>query len=452
MKIVIIGNGKVGSSIAASLVSEGHDVTVVDCNAQKLQKLQNSLDVMCIEGNGATAVTQLEASVDKAGLVIAVTPHDELNILCCIIARHLGTARTILRVRTPEYYRQMHLIRDDLHLSSVINPELATADEIARVLIFPPAVKVEVFQKGKVELVEHLLPSSSTLSGYSLHDIYKKYKIKLLICAVQRNNEVFIPDGNFVLQPNDRINIAATHKDIERFFKISGHMKSKIRTVMIIGGGSVCYYLSLRLLGVGMKVKIIEKDYNRCTRMAELLPEAVVICGDGTEQELLIEEGIQCVDAFVALTGIDEENMLIALYAKENTNAKVVVKINRDNYAFLAKELGLDCVIYPKYLTTSHVLSYVRSRENAEGSEIESLYHIIGDKVEAIEFHVYNNIPTLIGIPLRDVRLRKNILICTIVRKREIIIPDGNTTIELGDSVVIVSKEHHFSSIKDILA
>ena len=432
MKIVIIGNGKIGSNLAALLVQEGHDITVVDCDETHLRKSQNTLDVMCIEGNGATAETQLEAGADKATLLIAATPYDEVNVLCCLIGKRLGTKKTISRVRMPEYYQQMHLIREDLGLSMVINPELSTADEIMRVLVFPSAAKVEVFGKGKLELVEYRLPDFPWLEHITLVELYKKIKTKFLICAVQRDEEVFIPSGDFALQEGDRIHVAASHRNIERFFRASGFMKDKVRTVMIVGGGRVGYYLSKQLLAVGMKVKLIEKDRERCEKLSDLLPKAIVICGDGTDQDLLIEEGVLEVDGFVALTGIDEENMIISLFAKDSTNAKVVTKVSRENYIDLSSELGLDCVVSPKSLTMGNVLSYVRSLESTAGSEIESLYH-------------------LVGVPLKDVQLKKNILICAIIRKREIIIPDGGAVIELGDSVVIVSKKHHFSSLKDIL-
>lgn len=451
MKVVVIGNGKVGSNLSYALVGEGHDVTVVDHKAERLTKIQNALDVMCIEGNGATVETQLEAAVDKAGMLIATTPYDELNIMCCLIAKRLGAKKTVSRVRMPEYFRQIDLIREDLGLSMVINPELAMADEIARVLIFSSAEKVEVFGKGKLELVEYRLPQDALVDGLSLQEIYKNVKTKVLICAVQRGEEIFIPGGDFVLRARDRIHVAGSHKNIERFFHSCGFIKEKIKTVMIVGGGCSCYYLAQQLLTIGMKVKIIEKDQERSIKMAELLPKAIIIHGDGTDQELLMEEGVLHVDAFVSLTGIDEENIILSLFASDATQAKVVTKINSDNYIKLASRLGLDCVISSCYLTTSNVLSYVRSLANAAGSEVESLYHIIGNQAEAIEFRVREVVSGLVGIPLREVRLKKNILICAIIRKREIIIPDGSASIELGDLIVLVSKDYHFSQIKDVL-
>lgn len=452
MKVVVIGNGKIGSSLSSALVSEGHDVTIVDNNEAKLNRSKNTLDVMCIEGNGATSETQLEASVDKSQIVISVTPYDELNILSCLIAKRLGAEKTILRVRMPEYYKQMHLIKEELGLSMVINPELITASEIFRVLTLPAAVKVEVFGKGRLELIEFKVTDKTGIAPVNLHNLYKKVKTKFLVCAVQRGNEVFIPTGDFIIRNNDRLSIAATHKSIEKFFRSSGLMKDKVKSVMIAGGGMIGYYLASQLLAVGMRVKIIEKDEDRSLEIARLLPKAIVICGDGTDQALLLEEGIMSVDAFVALTGIDEENIILSLFAKENTNAKVVTKINRDNYINIASQIGIDCIVSPKTLVVSNVISYVRSLDNAADSEIESLYHLVGGEVEAIEFKVKENVENVVGIPLKDMKLKENLLISAIIRKREIIIPDGNTSIELGDSVVIVSKEHRFSKLKDILA
>lgn len=450
MKMVIIGNGKAGSSLSSMLANEGHDVTVIDINASALEKIQNTEDVMCIEGNGIDADVQREASVGKAGMVIAATHHDEVNLLCCLIARKLGAKRTISRVRNPEYYKQIDFIRDDLGLSMVINPEGITADEILRVLITPDAAKVEVFEKGKMELVEYKIPDNSPILDLSLLEIYRRTRIKFLICAVQRDSEIYIPGGNFVLRAGDRINIAAAHKEIEQFFKMNGSIKDKVKSCMIVGGGRICYYLTKSLLGMGMHVKIIEKDLERCRQLAQLFPKASVIHGDGTDQDMLAEEGIKDADAFVAITGIDEENIIMSLYAKNNSNAKVVTKVNRESYAGLTGQIGLDCIISPKYLTTNSVLAYVRSLDNTE-SNIESIYHIVDDRVEAAEFKIKENIPRLIGVPLKDLKIKKNVLICSVVRGRQVIIPDGGTTIERNDSVVVISKEYRFSDIRDIL-
>ena len=450
MKMVIIGNGKVGSSLASMLSNEGHDVTVIDINAAALERTQNTEDVMCIEGNGIDKSVQADANVGKSGVVIAATHYDEVNLLCCLIAKKLGAKRTIARVRNPEYYKQIDFIREDLGLSMIINPEGITADEILRVLITPDAANVEVFERGRMELVEYKLPESSPILDCSLQEIYKRTKIKFLICAVQRDSDIYIPGGGFILRSGDRISIAASHKEIEQFFKMNGSIKDKVKYCMIVGGGRISYYLTKNLLGMGMHVKIIEKNLDRCKQLAQIFPKAAVINADGTDQDTLVEEGIRETDAFVAVTGIDEENIIMSLYAKNNSNAKVVTKVNRESYVDLASQIGLDCIISPKSLTTSSVLAYVRSLDNTE-SNIESLYHIVNNRVEAVEFRIRESIPGLTGIPLKDLKTKKNILICSVVRGRQVIIPDGGTTIEAGDSVVIVSKEHRFMDIRDIV-
>lgn len=451
MKVVIVGDGKVGNNLASLLVQEGHDVTIIDCKSEALKKTLNTQDVMCIEGNGATAEVQIEAGVKKAGLLIATTAHDELNMLCCLISKKLGAEKAISRVRNPEYHKQIDLIREEMGLSMVINPELATADEIARMLILPTATKVEIFEKGRIVLVEHRIKADSPLVGLSLAEIYKRLKLKFLICAVQRESGIYIPSGDFIIREGDRINITASQNGIENFFKISSQLKNRIKTVMIVGGGRIGYYLSLQLINMGMKVKIIEKSYDRCTELCNILPKATIIHGDGTDQDLLKEEGISDVDAFIALSGMDEENIIMSLFAKNNSDAKVVTKINRPSFIDMANELGIDSVVSPKDLTTNSILSYVRSLSNAADSSIESLYKLVGNRVEAIEFLVKESIPGLTGIPLRDIKLKKNILICAIVRKRQVIIPNGNDSIELGDSVVLATMEHRFSGLKDIL-
>lgn len=451
MKMIIIGNGKVGSSLASMLSNEGHDVRVIDINASALEKIQNTEDVMTHLGNGIDVDVQRDAAVNKAGMVIATTHHDEVNLLCCLIAKKLGAARTIARVRNPEYYKEIDFIKEDLGLSMVINPERITADEILRVLITPNAAKVEVFEKGKVELVEYKIPDNSPILDCSLLEIYKRTKIKFLICAVQRDSEIFIPGGNFTLRTGDRISIAATHNDIQKFFKMCGSIKDKVKSCMIVGGGKICYYLTKSLLGMkNVSVKIIEKDINRCQQLAQIFPKIPIIHGDGTDQSLLIEEGIREADAFVSITGIDEENIIMSLYAQNNSNAKVVTKVNRESYVSLTGDIGLDCLISPKNLSTNSVLTYVRSLVNNE-SNIESIYHIVDNRVEAAEFKIHEKIPGLTGIPLRDLKLKKNMLICSVIRDRQAIIPDGSTSIELNDSVVVISKEHRFSDIHDIL-
>lgn len=452
MKFVVIGAGKIGATLSEQLVEEGHSVIAVDSNPEAVKKLLNSQDIMCIEGNGATAGVQIDAGVKGSDMLIATTAHDELNMVCCMLGRQLGAKKTICRVRNPEYLDQIDIIKNQLGLALIINPELYTAQEIVNGLVFPTASRLEVFGKGKVEMVELKLSEGSPFIGLTLAEIYKRLKLKFLICAVQREHGIFIPTGDFVLHADDRINIAATHSDIERFFRENGLVKTKIKSVMIVGGGRIGFYLAKQLSAMGMRVKVIEKDYNRCTELCDEIPKATIIHGDGTDQELLLDEGIRDVDAFVALSGLDEENIIMSLYAKNNSEAKTITKINRDSYVDMARMLGLDTLVMPKLLTTATILSYVRSLENASSeSRIESLYHLIGNQVEAIEFNIKEAIPGLTGVPLKDIKIKKDILICAIIKKRQVIIPSGNDTIELDNSVIIVTKDQRFSELRDIL-
>ena len=450
MKIVIIGCGKVGRTLSASLSNGKNDVILIDRNTDAIMRVQDMQDVMCIEGDGADVDVQLEANVDKSGLLIAATTSDELNILCCLIAKNLGVKKTISRVRNPLYYKQMDIVKEDLGLSMVINPELTTADEILRILMFPAAAQVEVFAKGRMELVEYKLDENSLLDGKSLIDIYKIRKIKFLICAVERDSEIFIPSGDFILHSGDKVYVAASHRNLENFFKDIGVLTNKVKTVMIVGGGRIAHYLTRQLLAIGMRVKIIENKLEKCRELAETFTKATIIYGDGTDSDLLEEEGIRDVDAFVSLTGMDEENIIMSLFAKNNSNAKIITKINRDNYVELALNMGLDTLLSPRKLAASLILSFVRSIDTSP-KNIEALYHIAQNQVEAIEFKINEDNSTMIGVPLKSLKIKKNILICGIMRERKVIIPGGDDYFKDGDSVIVISKDHQFSNIEDIL-
>ncbi|MCI8415932.1 MAG: Trk system potassium transporter TrkA [Lachnospiraceae bacterium] len=452
MDIVIIGDGKVGHKIVRQLSDENDNVVLIDQSEEKLKNSINELDISCIVGNGASAEIQKQAGVPEADLVIACASTDELNMLCCLLARRLGAKKTIARVRSPLYYQQIHLLREDLKLSLAVNPDQVLAEEISRVLIFPSAAKIEVFAKGRVELVEVLLGSESKIAGLSLAELYRKYQIKLLICAVQREQEVFIPDGSFVLRVGDKIHIASSHKEIERFFKTVGAMRNRVRTVLIGGGGRTAYYLAARLIPLGMQVKIIEQNQQRCEELCDLLPKATIIHGDASDHSLLEEEGLENADAFVSLTGIDEENIIMSMYAKARKVSKVITKINEEGLREMVEEMGMESVVSAKDITANMVLSYVRAMKNSMGSaNVETMYRLIGDKVEALEFWIKEK-TSYTGIPLKDLPTRENHLVACIVRKRQIIIPGGNDTLEMGDSVIVICKGRMMDDLKDILA
>ncbi len=450
MNIVIIGDGKVGSTLSSQLQREGHDIVVIDNNQNALKNLINTQDVMCVEGNGALYEVQEEAGVPHADLVIACTSMDELNMLCCLLAKKLGAKKTIARVRDPQYFKQLNIMKEELGLSMGINPELAAATEISRIMLFPSATKIELFAKGKVELVEFKLAEKSMLDGMSLSEVYKKYKVKVLVCAVQREGELYIPDGDFRLRSGDKINLTASHENIEKFFKTLGILKDQSKTAIIVGGGKISYYLTIALQKIGVKVKIIEKDYERCMELSDLLPKASIIHGDGTDQDLLKEEGLEQVDAFASLTGIDEENIIMAMFASNLQVPKAVAKINRDSYMDMADMLGLESFVSPKNITANHIVSYVRAMQNSLGSNIETLYRLVDNQVEALEFIAREDGP-YIGVPLKDLKLKKNLLIASIVRRRVPIIPGGDDKIEIGDSVIVVCRNQQFKDLKEIL-
>ncbi len=451
MKIVIIGDGKVGHKLCAQLSEEDYDIVLIDQNAGKLKEALNRMDIFCITGDGANVEVQKEADVPHADLVIACASTDELNMLSCLLAKRLGAKHTIARVRNPVYYRQIGLLKEDLHLSMAVNPELAVSHEIARVLLFPDTSKVETFVKGRVELVEFCVRPDSKLKGLSLADIYRKYQIRILVCAVRRGKEVFIPNGDTVLEEGDRIHIAATHRELENFFNALGKRSGKVKNVLICGGGGVSYYLAHQLQHSRMHVKIIEKDYARCEKLTELLPEATIICGDATDHDLLLEEGIESADALIALTGMDEENIIMALFAKTQNVPKIVAKVNEDSRAQMVEGLGIDSIVSAKSVTADAILSYVRARRKSiKSANVETLYRLVEGKVEALEFLIRQECEYT-DVPLKDLPTKPEYLIACIGRKGRIIIPGGDDRIQVGDSVVIVTTERGTEDLREML-
>ena len=451
MKIVIIGDGKVGHKLAVQLSEENYDITLIDQNEGKLKEAMNEMDIFCITGNGADAEIMKQADVPRADLVIACASTDEMNMLSCLIARRLGAKHTIARVRNPIYYRQIGMLKEDLQLSMAVNPELAASNEILRILLFPEANKVETFMKGRVELVEYALGSDQPLTDLSLAEVYRKFQIKILVCAVKRGKEVYIPDGNFVLREGDRIHIAAGHQDLKTFFKSLGRKNAKVKKVIICGGGHVCFYLAAQLLKVGMQVKIIERNEKRCEELCELLPKATILHGNAADHDLLLEEGIGDADAFVALTGMDEENIIMAFFAKTIGVPKIIAKVNEDMRAQMIEGLGIDSIVSAKSATADEIMGYVRARNNSYSSaNVETMYHLVQGKVEALEFIIKKECEYT-QMSLKDLPIKKNNLIACIGRKRDVIIPNGDDHLEAGDSVIVVTKDHIVSSFRDIL-
>lgn len=388
MNIIIVGCGKVGSTLAKQLSKEGHDISIIDINDKVVEEFSNSHDVMGIVGNGAAYSIQKSAGIEKAHLLIAVTGSDELNLLCCLIARKAGNCETIAKVRNPIYYKEIGFIKEELGLSMVINPDYEAASEIARILRFPSAIDINVFNKGSVELLSFKLEKGSILHDMKVQEIRAKLKFDILVCMVERGEEVIIPNGEFIMKENDIISIIAPHKKATEFFVKIGMIKNPVKNSMLIGGGDISYYLAKRLIKYGIDVTLVEKDEKRCEELSELIPEAMIIHGDGTDKDLLMEEGITHAESFASLTGLDEQNVLLSLHASNNMNGKIITKVNRITFDEVINNLNLGSIIYPKFTTMRYILKYVRAMNNSIGSNVETLYKIKNDKAEALEFYV----------------------------------------------------------------
>ena len=451
MNIIIVGCGKVGRALAEQLSKEGHDITVIDTRYDKVQTLCNELDVMGFAGSGSSHSVQEEAGIDNADLLIAVTGSDELNLLCCLIAKKVGNCKTIARVRSPEYYQEARFIKEELGLAMIINPELAVSAEIARLLRFPSAIKLETFAKGRVELLQYRISEGSVLHNMQLSSIKSQLKCDILICAVARGDDVIIPDGNFVLQEHDIIAIVAPPKQSVQFFKHINVHTNAVKNAMIVGGSTTSYYLAKELHATGIDVKIIEKNYERCEHLSDTLPEATMIFGDGTDQNLLTEEGIEHMDSFVALTNLDEENIILSLFVNDLCpKAKIITKINGTGFNRIISKLNLDCTINPKFITAEYIIQYVRAMNNSIGSNVATLYQLMDNRIEALEFTIKENAPVL-DTPLLSLKLKKNLLIACIIRNHQIITPGGHDMMKLGDRVIVVTSNTGLDDISDIL-
>lgn len=455
LNIIIVGCGKVGTTLVERLSNEGHDITVIDKISDRVQNLVNLYDVMGLVENGASYSALMDAGIEDTDLLIAVTGSDELNLLCCTLAKKASDCATVARVRNPDYSSDIQYLREKLGLTLIINPELETARETARILALPTALEVNSFAHGQAEIVKFKLPDSDKFTPLSIADFgrqiaAKNIGVNILICAIEREGEVFIPDGNFILQSGDIISVVLPRRYVKTFFEYIGYKTNRVKDTMIIGGGKAAYYLAKQLITMGINVKIIESDRERCESLSILLPKATIINGDGTDEDLLKEEGLQMVESFVPLTGIDEENILLTLYARRVSNAKVITKVNRINFKNVINSLDLGSVVYPKMITTEAIIKYVRAKKNSKDSNIETLYHLFDQRVEAIEFRV-KECPGVVDIPLMHLDLKKDLLISFINRNGNIILPNGQDSIKTGDTVMIVTTHTGLKDLKDIL-
>ena len=451
MNIIVVGCGKIGTTILENLVTEGHNVTAVDNRPRPLADITNIHDVITVCGNGGDCETLAEAGVASADLVVAATGSDEVNMLCCYMAGQMGAANTVARIRNPEYNdRSLLTMKQHLNLSLVINPDKLAAQDLYHTLRLPAAVKVEKFSGGKFEMIEIKLKADSPLVGMPLSEARNRFKAKFLICVVQRGEQVFIPDGHFVLQDGDKIGLTAARGEMNKSIKAMGLTKKQTRKVMILGGSRTAYYLAKRLLAAGVEVKIIDKDRAVCESLSELLPDATIIHGDGTQQEMLLEEGLESTDAFVALTGMDEQNILLSFFAVARNVPKVIAKASRRELGSLAEQLGLDNVVSPRSIVADLLVQYARALENSMGSNVETLYRLMDDGAEALVFKVADD-PRVVRIPLKDLQLKSQVLVAGIMRGRDTIIPTGADTLLPEDRVVVITAGRRLNDLADIL-
>ncbi len=450
MNIIIIGCGKVGQKLAEQLNMEDDlNITVVDTRPEVVRDTINQFDVMGVVGHGATLDVLLEAGIKDADVLIAVTGSDELNLLTCLLAKKAGNCKTIARVRKPEYSKELSMFKDDLGLAMVINPEQTAANEMARVLRFPSAIQIDTFAKGRVEILKFRVQDGSMLDNFKIADM-GKLNCDVLVCGVERGDEAFIPGGNFVLRSGDRVSIVASTNNGSQFFRKIGVKTNRVKDTMIVGGGETAYYLANSLIQRGINVKIIERSTARCEELCQLLPKATIVNGDGTENRVLLEEGIVNASSFVALTNIDEENILLSLFAKSKTNGKLITKINRIAYDEVIGNLDLDTTIYPKNITAEYIVRFVRAMKNSMGSNIETMHLILDGKAEALEFRIGENSPVS-DIPLEKLAIKDNTLIACINRMGKIIVPRGQDVIMKGDTVIVVTTKVGLKDIRDVL-
>ncbi len=451
MQITVIGCGKIGRTLIAQLSREGHNITAVDRKAELVREVAIAYDIIGVVGNGASYTVLQEADLEHTDMLIAVTESDEVNLLCCVIAKKKGDCRTIARVRNPVYSAERDFLGKGLELAMVINPELETAREISRLLRFPNAIEVDTFSRDRIDMLRFRLPENSFLDGCVLKDMGRLVGQNVLVCMAEKQKEIIIPDGRYKIENGDILTIIAEPEEADSFFEKIGVRTNRVKNAMIIGGGGVSYYLIRLLLDLGMDVKVIERNRERCEELCEQYPEASIECGDGSDRELLEEERIEDMDALVACTGIDEINVILALYAQEKVRRKVVTKVTHMDHTEIIEGLQLDSLVNPKDLTAESIMQFVRALENSANSNVERLYRLKEGRVEALQFNIGGG-SDLTGVKLKDMQLKKNTLVAGIVRHEKLVVPGGQDEFQENDSVIIVTTNIGFRDVRDILA
>ncbi len=449
MKITIIGLGTIGRTILRNLSGEGHTITIIDEDKAKIEALIEKYDVFGVVGNGACMDIQMEANVEDSDLAIVLTDSDELNVFACLVAKKLGVKNTIARVRNPDYRKQIMDMKDDLGIAMVVNPEREMADEIFNIISLPSVLSIEHFAKGNVLLAEVVAEKGCALVGETLISLGKKLNTRVIICAVQRGDEVIIPSGSFEICEGDKIYFTSGAKALGDFLSEVNLVKSPFKNIMIVGGGRIGYYLADSLSQKKYKVKLLETDAFRAEELSELLPKVTVVCGNGTQHDVLLEEGIEAMDAFVALTDIDEENMIVSMFANKKNVKKAITQIKNDDLYGMLDELGINNNVSPKHIVAGRIISYIRALANTVGSNVLTMYQLVNNKVEALEFAAKRS-EKFYDTPLRELKIKDNCLVACIIRKNKIIIPDGNSQIKLGDNVVVVTTHKNFDDLNDV--
>ena len=450
MKIIVVGCGKVGYALSELLAAEGHDIVAIDQRSEKLAVVTGAFDIIGVNGNGTSFETLKEAGIATADLLIAVTGSDEHNLLCCMIAKKAGNCKTIARVRNPIYHNEIEYLRNEFGIASIINPDAAAAQEITQIVRFPFALKVDTFAKGHIHLVHFRVDEDSVLAGLTLQEIRHKFKHPMLVCTVARGKEIFIPKGNFKIEVGDVLGVVAERGKINTYFKQLSLPTAKAKNVMILGGGNTAFYLARNLVKIGVDVKIIEENRKRCEELCELVPQATIIHGDGTDESLLVQEGLPETEALVALLDMDEENILVSLYSHSISSATTITRVNRVNFNDIVNAMNLDSILYPRLITADHITKFVRSEKGSMNSDVESFYSLADGQAEVLEFKIKEE-SDITGVNLYKLPLKPNTLISCIYRKGKVIIPTGQDSLLPGDTVVVVLKDQKISSITEII-
>ena len=451
MKVIISGCGKIGTAILKSLIKEKHDIVVIDVNPQVVSDVSNRFDVLTICGNGANTQVLEEAGARSCDLFISMTSSDEYNMLSCFVAKKLGALHTVARIRNSEYNNHgFEFMKNELGISVSVNPELLTAQNLYNILNLPSATNVETFSANEMEMIEVIVKENSKVLDTPLYELRKKIPYKFLVCLVERDGKTYIPNGSFTINAGDKIGVFASKSDAPEILKHFGFDKKRIKSIMIVGASKIAFYLSKLLLSAKNTVKIIDLNEEKCLQFSENLEKVTMINGNGMSQELLIEEGILNTDAFIALTGKDEENVLMSIFAKNKNVPKTITKINREEILSLSEELGLDTALSPKYLVADLIVSYARALESSKNSKIETLYSLFGGTAEASEFKILHSFKHT-NVPLKDLKINSQTLVAGIIRNRETIIPCGEDVFRIGDKVIIITAGQTVYDLSDVI-